>query len=64
MESPAGCLHMAATRLGCKKVMAETRWVGHSHLVGLISGRTLSGCLTAASADYCMLLNEWAWLRS
>ena len=24
----------------------------------------LSGCLTNESADYYMLVNEWAWLRS
>ena len=24
----------------------------------------LSGCLTAKSAEHCMLVNEWAWLRS
>ena len=23
-----------------------------------------SGCLPTESADYCMLVNEWAWLRS
>ena len=32
----------------------------------LISGREgcLHGCMTTESADYCMLINEWAWLRS
>ena len=32
-----------------------------------ISGRerwNLSRCLTTKSADYCVLVNEWAWLRS
>ena len=24
----------------------------------------LSGCLITESADYCMLVDEWAWLRS
>ena len=24
----------------------------------------LSGCMTTESADYCMLVNEWAWSRS
>ena len=23
----------------------------------------LSGCLTTESPDYCMLVNEWVWLR-
>ena len=25
---------------------------------------TRSGCMTTESADYCMLVNEWAWSRS
>ena len=41
----------------------------HSHLVGgsFLAGKVawaLSGCLTIKSADYCMLITEWAWLRS
>ena len=41
----------------------------YSHLVGgsLLAGKvawTLSGCMTAESADYCMLVYEWAWSRS
>ena len=41
----------------------------YSHLVGgsFLAGkavRALSGCLTMESADYCMLVNEWAWIRS
>ena len=24
----------------------------------------MSGCMNTASVDYCMLVNEWAWLRS
>ena len=39
-----------------------------SHCRGFISGRegwwALSGCMTTESADYCMLVNEWAWSRS
>ena len=40
----------------------------YSHLVGglFLVGKTawnLSGCLTTESADYCMVVNEWAWLR-
>ena len=35
---------------------------------GFISGMkaawALSECLTTESADYCMLVNKWAWLRS
>ena len=41
----------------------------YSHLVGgsFLAGKAawvLSGCMTTESADYCMLVNEWAWLRS
>ena len=37
----------------------------YSHLVGgsFLAGKvawTLSGCMTTESADYCMLVNEWA----
>ena len=40
----------------------------YSHLVGssFLAGKvawTLSGCLTTKSADYCMLVNEWAWFK-
>ena len=37
--------------------------LGGSFLAGKAS-RALSGCLTTKSANYCMLVNEWAWLRS
>ena len=41
----------------------------YSHLVGgLFLARkaawALRGCMTTESADYCMLVNEWAFLRS
>ena len=38
----------------------------YSHLVGLAgkAAWALSSCLTNESADYCMLINEWAWLMS
>ena len=41
----------------------------YSHLVGgsFLAGKAawaLSGCLTTDSADYCMLVNEWARLMS
>ena len=41
----------------------------YSHLVGssFLAGKvawTLSGCSTTGSADYCMLVNEWVWLKS
>ena len=41
----------------------------YSHLVSgsFLAGKvawTLSGCMTTESAEYCMLVNEWAWSRS
>ena len=51
-------------------ILALTVWTGleNTTLTGFVSGReaacTLSGCLTTQSAEYCMLVNEWAWLRS
>ena len=41
----------------------------YSHLVGgwFLARRaawTLSRCMTTYSADYCMLINEWAWSES
>ena len=41
----------------------------YSHLVGgsFLAGKpawVLSECLPTENADYCMLVNEWAWLRS
>ena len=37
--------------------------VGGSFLVGKAAW-ALSECLTTKSADYCMLVNEWAWSKS
>ena len=68
-------MHMAAARLGCQKTMVGNKWSRcmsklrkcYSHR-GFISGR--EGCLGSKrvllieSADYCMLINEWAWLMS
>ena len=77
---PQGAVHMAAARLGCKRAMVGTEWANsrpgcmnrhrkcYSHLRGVWQGRlhawTLSGYLPNENADYCMLINEWAWLRS
>ena len=41
----------------------------YSHLSGgsFLAGKAswaLSGCLPIESADHCMLVNEWVWLRS
>ena len=41
----------------------------YSHIVGgsFLAGKAawaLSRCLTIKSADYCMLINEWAWIWS
>ena len=40
----------------------------YSHLLGgsFLAGKTSwtpSGCLPTKSADYCMLVNEWAWFK-
>ena len=37
--------------------------VGGSFLAGKAAW-ALSGCRATESADYCMLVNEWMWLRS
>ena len=37
--------------------------LGGSFLSGKAS-LALSGCLPSEDADYCMLINEWVWLRS
>ena len=41
----------------------------YSHLVGgwflaRKAAWALSGCMTTDSAGYCMVVNEWVWLRS
>ena len=51
--------------LGCMNRLREH----YSHLVGslFLAGKAawaLSGYVTTESADYCMLINEWLWLRS
>ena len=55
----------ANSRPGC---MSELRKC-YSHISGssFLAGKAswaLSGCLPIESADYCMLVNEWAWLAS
>ena len=69
-------MHMVPARLGCQNTTVGTRWAiscpgcmdkCYSHLVGgSFLAWTLSGCLTTDSggADYCMLVNEWVWLKS
>ena len=41
----------------------------YSHFVGglFLTGKAvwvLNGCLLAKNTNYCMLVNEWAWLKS
>ena len=71
-------MHMVAARLGCKSNMDGTGLVTsrpgymsrlrkcYSHLLGgsFLASWALSGCLPTERADYCILINEWAWLRS
>ena len=75
---PQGAMHMAAVCLGCKRTMVGTGWANsrpgcmstlrkcYSHLSGgsFLASWALSGCLPIKSTDYCMLVNEWAWLTS
>ena len=66
-----GCKsNMVGTRLAnsCPGCMSRLRKY-YSHLLGgsFLTGKASwapSGCLPTESADYCMLVNEWAWLRS
>ena len=55
----------ANSRPGCMSRLRKC----YSHLSGgsFLAGKAswaLSGCLPIESADHCMLVNEWAWLRS
>ena len=55
---------LANSRPGCMSRLRKC----YSHLLGgsFLAGKAswaLSGCLPTESADYCMLVNEWAWLR-
>ena len=46
-------------------ILALAAWTGLEN--GTLAGKAawgLSGCLTTQSADHCMLVNEWVWLRS
>ena len=65
---------MAAVRFDCKSNIVGTGLAnshpgcmsrlrkGYSHFLG--GSFTASGCLPTESADYCILINEWTWLRS
>ena len=59
-------MHMVAARLGCKRNMVGTGYTT-SHPGSMLTKhywKTLNGCMTTNSANYCMLINEWVWLRS
>ena len=47
---------MVAARLGCQSAMVGSGWAN--------SCPCLSRCMTNMSADHCMLIHEWEWLRS
>ena len=56
---------LANSRSGCMSRLRKC----YTHLSGgsFLAGKAfwaLSGCLPTVSADYCMLVNEWTWLRS
>ena len=73
-----GNKHMVPARLGCKSIVVGTEWANaypgcmdrlrkcYSHLVGAgkATWGSWGGCLMTNSADHCMLVNEWALLRS
>ena len=61
-------IEMCAKYNSCPGYMDRLR-KHYSYLVGglFLAGKAawaLSGCLTTESADHCMLVNEWAQLRS
>ena len=48
-------------------ILALAAWTGLLLSPSFLAGKAawaLSGCLPTESADYCMLVNECAWLRS
>ena len=63
---------MVAARLGCQKAVVGTgwtldAWIGleNTTLRRFISDKEIClGSERVESADYYMLVNEWAWLRS
>ena len=61
MVGPGGPL-LALTIHGhsLKTLLSTCRWQVSARKVAW----ALSGCITTKSADYCMIINEWAWLRS
>jgi len=74
---PQGAMHVVAARLGFERAMVGTglahcmdKLIKHySHLVEswFLARKTawaVTGCMTTDSADYCMLVNEWAWSKS
>ena len=50
---------------GCTSRLRKcySRLLGGSFLAGKAPW-ALSGCLVTENADYCMVINEWVWLRS
>ena len=54
-----GAVHMVLG-VDCKRDMVGT---GLENTI-LTFLEALSRCLPTENADYCMLVNEWAWLRS
>ena len=72
-------MHMVAARLSFEKAMVGTEWATsrpdcmdrvrkhYSHLVGgwfLARKAVWALSMTTDSADYCMLIKKWAWLKS
>ena len=57
---PGGPIHALAAWTGLESV---TLTLVH-FWQGIKGAWTLSGCMTTKNADYCVLVNEWAWSRS
>lgn len=69
MGSAQGAVHIMAVRLGCKGVAGPGCMTGLAlTLQGFISGREdclgSEQCSLAENTEYCMLVNQWVWLRS
>ena len=64
-DHPQGDMHMVAAKLGCERTMVGTGYAtSHPGCMDRLTKhywKTLSGRMTTESADYCMLVNEWAY---
>ena len=61
--APSGPIPALVARIGQENTTL-TLWVVHFWQSRLVVAWALSRCLPIENAGYCMLVNEWAWLRS